>query len=458
MATGAPRRSRHGAAGAAGLLVTHGLLAACLTAALAAVVIPAGVGLSGRKLLIVVSGSMTPAFDAGDAVLVEPPSRAALRPGAIIAFHAPGSPQRLTTHRIVALHHRPGGLYVQTRGDANAAPDPDFTPVSSVTGVMRTRVAHLGRWLSLAQSPLGRLVLLGLPLLVVLIGQARTLWADHRSGRLRHGGAIGCAAALALAGAQPGPSAAATLTEGASVTGNSFTTTAFCGSPSSYAATIAADAPSLLYRLGESTGTTATDAAAVPHDGTYRGAVTLGRPGAIKCDTGTAAGFDGSTAYVSSSAQVTNPTTYTLEAWFKTTAGGGKIIGFGSAATGASTSYDRHVYLTDAGQVVFGVYPSSPVTVVSPQSYLDGRWHLVDATMGASGMALYVDGALVGTNATKTSKSYSGYWRVGYDSIAGWGVTTPSRFFFTGTLDEVAVYPTALSAATVAAHAAANHP
>jgi len=48
MATGVPRRSRHGAAGAAGLLLARGLLAACLTAALAAVVIPAGVGLSGR--------------------------------------------------------------------------------------------------------------------------------------------------------------------------------------------------------------------------------------------------------------------------------------------------------------------------------------------------------------------------------------------------------------------------
>jgi signal peptidase I len=457
MVTGVPRRSRLGATRAAGRLVARGVLVACLTAAVAAVAIPAGVGLTGHKLLIVVSGSMSPAFAAGDAVLVAPPSPATLRPGAVIAFHAPGSPQRLTTHRIVSLRRRDGGLFVQTKGDANARPDPDFTPVAGVAGVMSSRVAHLGRWLSLAQSPLGRLLLLGLPLLIVLLGQTRDLWAEHRRSRLRHGGVIGCAATLALAGAQPGPSAAAALTATGSVAANSFTTTAFCGSPSTYAATIAADLPSLSYRLGESAGTVAADASAVPLNGAYRGVVALGQPGAIKCDTNTAVRLDGSSGYISSSTLVANPTTYSVEAWFRTTVGGGKIIGFGNAATGASTSYDRHVYLTDSGQLVFGAYPGSAVTVVSPQTYLDGRWHLVDATMGAGGMALYVDGALVGTNPNTASQSYSGYWRVGYDNLAAWGATTPSRFFFTGTLDEVAVYPFALSASAVAAHAAANH-
>ena len=33
---------------------------------------------------------------------------------------------------------------------------------------------------------------------------------------------------------------------------------------------------------------------------------------------------------------------------------GGKIIGFGNAATGLSSSYDRHVYMQNDGKVVFG--------------------------------------------------------------------------------------------------------
>jgi hypothetical protein len=70
-------------------------------------------------------------------------------------------------------------------------------------------------------------------------------------------------------------------------------------------------------------------------------------------------------------------------------------------------------------------------------------------------MALYVDGALIGTNATVTPDAYNGYWRVGGGNLTGWlnaGGTTALR----GIYDEVAVYPTALSAAQVSAHYAAS--
>ena len=59
-------------------------------------------------------------------------------------------------------------------------------------------------------------------------------------------------------------------------------------------------------------------------------------------------------------------------------------------------------------------------------------------------MRLYVDGQLVGTNTTTTAQSYTGYWRVGGDA----GVTSTSAYL-AGTIDEVAVYATALTAAQV---------
>jgi len=88
------------------------------------------------------------------------------------------------------------------------------------------------------------------------------------------------------------------------------------------------------------------------------------------------------------------------------------------------------------------------------------------ATLGAAGMALYLDGRLIGTNATTAAAAYTGYWRVGGDTLTGWnldawhsnsqGTTQPNSYYFKGTIDEVAVYPAALSAATAAAHYAAN--
>ena len=85
---------------------------------------------------------------------------------------------------------------------------------------------------------------------------------------------------------------------------------------------------------------------------------------------------------------------------------------------------------------------------------------------GTGSLALYVDGQLIGTNTTSTAQPYSGYWRVGGDNLNGWnldpwgsnsqGTTQPHSYYFNGTIADVAVYPTALSASQVAAHYAAG--
>ena len=151
---------------------------------------------------------------------------------------------------------------------------------------------------------------------------------------------------------------------------------------------------------------------------------------------------------VASRNSFTNPTTYSLEVWFNTTTTqGGKLIGFGSRATGTSDSYDRHVYMQDDGHLVFGTYTGQMNTITTPGAYNDGKWHSVVATQSSDGMVLYVDGAEVGTNPQTAAQDYTGYWRIGGDTT--WG---SSSAFFAGTLDEAAVYPSALTAARVATH------
>jgi Concanavalin A-like lectin/glucanases superfamily len=105
--------------------------------------------------------------------------------------------------------------------------------------------------------------------------------------------------------------------------------------------------------------------------------------------------------------------------------------------------------MANSGQIYFGI--ASKQTIHSTGLYNDGNWHLVDATLSSAGMALYIDGAPVATN-TKTTipGPYNGYWRVGDESTGGW--SAHGNNFFTGTIDEAAVYPTALTAARIAAH------
>lgn len=238
-------------------------------------------------------------------------------------------------------------------------------------------------------------------------------------------------------------------------------TTSSC-TPSTYAATVAASGPFSSFRLADSAAATAVNGVDATRNGTYAGGVTFGQPGAILCDTNTAVTFNGSTGLMgaaNTTAATAGPNAFTLQAWFKTTAAGGKIIGFGNQRTTQSSQHDRHVYLSNAGKLVFGVYPGSVKTVVSPLSYNDGAWHMATATLGAAGMRLYVDGAQVAADAAVTTgRAFSGYWRVGYDSINSWGATQPSNFFFTGSIDEVAIFTSQLPATTIASHFAANRP
>ena len=225
------------------------------------------------------------------------------------------------------------------------------------------------------------------------------------------------------------------------------------------------DSATLAYELDDTkaaTGTTTmVDKSGGARNGAYATAGVTYRQtnGPCSRDGGFAITLDGSTGYAYGPNTTYNPSTFSEEIWFKTTTGGGKLMGFGNARTGSSSQYDRHVYLTNAGNVVFGVYPGAVKTVQSTATYLDGKWHHVVATQAPAtnanpGIRLYVDGALVGSDSTVvTNENAAEYWRIGYDNIANWGTTTPTNYFFTGSLAWASMYPTtALTPAQIKAH------
>lgn len=242
------------------------------------------------------------------------------------------------------------------------------------------------------------------------------------------------------------------------ITGSPSRTSVTVTCSSGYAAAIRADNPSLWYRLGETTGTTAADSGSGQKNGIYSG-VRIGVTGAVRCDM--AVFFDASQLgqVIPANGTIAGPSTFSLEGWFQTTSKQGKIIGFGNSQTGTSGQYDRHVYLNTSGQVVFGVYNGGTRTLTSTNSYADGTWHYFAATFSAgTGMVLYVDGSLVAYNTTfTTAENHPGYWRVGYDNLGGWPGADSTTGAFNGSLDEIAVYPTVLSADQVRAHFNANH-
>ncbi|WP_182113257.1 MULTISPECIES: PKD domain-containing protein [unclassified Actinotalea] len=223
---------------------------------------------------------------------------------------------------------------------------------------------------------------------------------------------------------------------------------------SDYAETVLADEPVAHWRLGEASGPWLRDATGWD-DLRARAGATPGAPGALAGETDTALALDGSAqAHASTTPNIESPTTFSVEAWIRTTTTqGGRIVGFSSAETGTSSYADRQVYMDNQGRLRFGIRPYSGSRVVasSTQSYNDGQWHHVVGTADAGGTHLYVDGVRVASAAPAQGRMYGGYWRVGGDSLQGW-TNRPTNDNFTGDVDEVAVYDRALTHAQVATH------
>ncbi|WP_238638196.1 LamG domain-containing protein [Curtobacterium sp. HSID17257] len=213
------------------------------------------------------------------------------------------------------------------------------------------------------------------------------------------------------------------------------------------------------YDLDEAAGSrTAADSSGKNAAGTYQGSMaTTANPGACTRDGGTAYTLNGSTSFVSTPRSYANPTTFSEEVWFRTTVAGGLLIGFGSNQVTTSGQHDRQIYVNTAGQLVFGAYNGATQVITSPKAVTDGAWHHVVSTMSpTNGMRLYLDGTLVASNsAFKAPENYTGYFRIGYDTISGWP-GAPGNFFFTGQMRYAAVYSTELTATQVANHAAAG--
>jgi hypothetical protein len=193
------------------------------------------------------------------------------------------------------------------------------------------------------------------------------------------------------------------------------------------------------HRLGDAAGQTACDSAGTSPL-TLSGGVTLGRAGAIAADANTAAGLDGSNGYGRApSASALNPSgTLSVEAWIKprVTAGSQTVV----------RKDGQYLLRMSDGRLVFRLWSTSTTNVelTSPAVMRTGAWQHLVATYDGTAMRLYRDGVQI------ASRSRAGGVRTG--SSAYYVGTSSGYDFLDGDLDEVALYRSALPAATVARH------
>ena len=224
-----------------------------------------------------------------------------------------------------------------------------------------------------------------------------------------------------------------------------------------YSGEVVADNPVGYWRLGESTGPTASDSVGA-NDGGYGGGVTLGVPGAIVGGSDTAVSFDGSSGrVVVPFTAALNPPAYTAELWAKVDGGAGS---WRSPLTNRDhlppPGTGQRGYLFYAGTNNRWQFWGGTGTGWQSQngpSVQDGEWAHLAGTYDGTTKRLYVNGLCVASAPAGLLQNTASNLHIGAGGDGG------TEFYFNGDVDEVAVYDKALAGARVAQHyIAARYP
>ncbi|MCW2834059.1 MAG: Signal peptidase [Nocardioides sp.] len=445
--------------------------------------------LFGWGSYVIKSGSMEPSVQVGDVVVAKPytPDQT-IRVGRVFVFDDPASDAAepdLIVHRIV--ERRDDGDYT-TAGDANEVTD--ITPLPR-TDVVATAVilapyvglpvtwAQSGQWLnlvlwllfSMAAFGLATRNLAGEPPKWGLLRLIRDLFTrdgpsdpddtpptTHRDentptppprspDHVLRCSPVVVAACTVLLGTL-------TATANAGFTGNTRNSS-MTWSPGPwtqpYVGAVLTDSPSTFWLLDEpASAITAQDRSGSNVLGTYKPTTIRGEAGGLLNNPGTSVRTTGALALTSAN-PLPSSATHTTEFWFRSgDADGGYLTGFAAGSDGGAQSVeDRVVWMSSTGKITYGNWPTNQQRIIAtPLSYNNNVWHHVvvvstASTGGRQNTVIYVDGSARVSGQTSRVDTYNGYVRVGGGTGTG---------AFSGSIDNVSTYGTALSAARVTAH------
>ena len=120
----------------------------------------------GWKPFIVLSGSMETQISAGDLVVVKQVDTNTLKKGDIIAFK---ENDIVITHRIDEIIQEENTTKYITKGDNNNTQDMGYVVPEQIEGKYEFKIARLGNLAMFTQTPLGIIVCLSIPILILIV-------------------------------------------------------------------------------------------------------------------------------------------------------------------------------------------------------------------------------------------------------------------------------------------------
>ena len=224
---------------------------------------------------------------------------------------------------------------------------------------------------------------------------------------------------------------------------------------------ILAQSPVLYWRFSEPSGTAVADSASGNLNGgtvttTAPGTVTRNAAGALPGDPDPGITFTPSTGATSvvkaSPSNIPSGTaSRTIEAWFKTTTTTEQAIasyGCSACANGQNFGFD----VMSSTSLQFWGFGSADLTFATPYTITDGNWHQGVIEYDGTSISMYLDGIYLGSKADAINTTAPGVqgFNVGVNNPVG--DATNGGKYFNGSIDEVAVYPAALTATKVETH------
>jgi signal peptidase len=127
---------------------------------------------------VVLSGSMQPAIDPGDVILVGGVAPAAVQVGDVVTYDR--GEAYPTTHRVVGIERAADGPRFQTKGDANTDADPQLVTGAQLVGRVPTVGGYLvvlplfGHVVQFANTNTGLVLLVFVPLSLLILNEVYT--------------------------------------------------------------------------------------------------------------------------------------------------------------------------------------------------------------------------------------------------------------------------------------------
>ncbi len=186
--------------------------------------------------------------------------------------------------------------------------------------------------------------------------------------------------------------------------------------------------------------------------GDYMNGVSVGAAGAIVGDPNTAARFDGVNDYVQMTGTTGIPvgsSSRSVEAWFKTSSAARQVL-FDYGGLGNAQEFGLWVNQGGGGLTAWGWGGPYDMSFPTSAAVNDGQWHQAVITWNGGTLTLYIDGIALPSRTTTRSTTMDAH---GFGIGA---VINPddinSGGYFDGWIDDVSLYTTVLSQATVTTH------